>query len=252
MAVPPEWDLSGKAAVITSDRRGWTPYLASALAEAGAEVAVLGSARSDMAQAVRAVEEQGGRALGVETDVTSAGDVGSSFERVTSEFGRLDILVNNARVEFGKPFVEVTEAEWDTAIDFDVKSVYLCCQAAGRQMLAQGRGRIVNMCSGLAARGLPNSVVACAGQGAVRQLTAALALEWARHGVRVNGIGAGWITTEPPSETAERELLVRYIPSRSKGHPSDLCGLLVYLASDACDFVTGQTVYIDGGAMAHA
>ena len=252
MAVPPEWDLSGKVAVITGDRRGWTPYLASALAEAGADVAVLGSARSDMAQAVRAVEEQGGRALGFETDVTSAGDVGSSFERVTSEFGRLDILVNNARVEFGKPFVEVTEAEWDTAIDFDVKSVYLCCQAAGRQMLAQGGGRIVNMCSGLSARGLPNSVVACAGQGAVRQLTAALALEWARHGVRVNGIGAGWITTGPPSETAERELLVRYIPSRRKGHPSDLCGLLVYLASDACDFVTGQTVYIDGGAMAHA
>jgi len=249
---PPEWDLTGKAALITSDRRGWTPFLAAALAEAGAEVAVAGSSSSDISDALDAVSAQGKRALRLETDLTSGDQVDAAVEQAVSELGRVDILVNNARVEFGKPFVDVTVAEWSGVMDFNVGSMFLCCQAAGRHMLVRGGGRIVNIGSGLAERGLANSAVAGAAQGAVRQLTASLALEWARHNIRVNAIGAGWLTTDPPSEETERELLTRYIPSRRKGHPADLCGLLVYLVSDACDFVTGQMVYVDGGAMAHA
>ena len=253
MPIPQEWDLTGKAAIVTADHRGWTPFLASALAEAGADVAVAGrTEHSDMAEAVKAVEGQGAAALGVHTDLTSAADVEAMVQQVVSEFGKVDILVNNARVEFGKPFVDVTEAEWQTVMDFNVKSLFLCCKAVGKRMLAQGGGRIVNMSSGLAVRGLWNSVAACASQGAMHQLTSALALEWARKNIRVNAIGAGWITTEAPTEETQRELLVRYIPSRRKGHPIDLCGLLVFLASDACDFVTGQTIFIDGGALAHA
>ena len=253
MPIPEEWNLDGKAAIITCDRRGWTPFLASALAEAGADVAVAGRRDgSDMAETVEAVENQGRNALAVPTDVTSAADVERMVERAASEFGKVDILVNNARTEFGKPFVDVTEEEWQTVMDFNVKSMFLCCRAVGRRMLEQGSGRIVNVSSGLAVRGLSNSVAACASQGAIHQLTSALALEWARTSVRVNAIGAGWITTETPTEETRRELLVRYLPSRRKGHPTDLCGLLVYLASDACDFVTGQTVFIDGGALAHA
>ena len=252
MPIPQEWDLTGKAAIITADRRGWTPFLASALAEAGADVTVAGSDDSDVSQAVRAVEEQGRKAMAINTDLTNATAVESMVGRVVSQFGKTDILVNNARVEFGKSFVEVTETEWQTVMDFNVRSVFLCCQAVGRQMLQQGGGRIVNMSSGLAVRGLWNSVATCASQGAIHQLTSALALEWARKNIRVNAIGAGWMTTKAPTEEAQNELLVRYIPSRRKGHPTDLCGLLVYLASDACDFVTGQTVFIDGGALAHA
>ena len=186
------------------------------------------------------------------TDLTDSAQVEAMVARAASEFGRVDILVNNARAEFGKPFADVTEAEWQTLMDFNVKSMFLCCQAAGGRMLAQGGGRIVNIGSGLALRGLWNSVAACASQGAVHQITAALALEWGKDNVRVNGIGAGWITTEEQTEEAQKELLVRYLPLRRRGHPTDLCGLLVYLASDACDFVTGQTVFIDGGALAHA
>ena len=252
MPVPREWDLTGKSAIVTGDRRGWTPFLAAALAEAGADVAVAGSPTSDMSDAVEAAAAHGRRALRLETDLTSGDQVTSMVEAVVSEFDGVDILVNNARVEFGKPFVDVTEAEWDAVMDFNVKSTFLCCQAVGRHMLAQGKGRIVNVGSGLAVRGLANSAVACASQGAIHQLTSALALEWARHGIRVNAIGAGWLTTDPPSEADQRELLTRYIPSRRKGHPTDLCGLLVYLASDACDFVTGQMVHVDGGVTAHA
>ena len=252
MPIPREWDLTGKTAVITSDTRGWTPFLARALAEAGADVAVTGLPESDMAEAAQAVRDHGRCALAIETDLTSAAQVGEMFHRVVDEWGRLDILVNNARVEFVKPFTEVKEAEWDAVTDFNVKSAFLCCQAAGREMLAQGGGRIVNIGSGLAVRGVWDSAVACASQGAIRQLTAALALEWARHNIRVNAIGAGWMTTEPSSQESQGELLVRYIPSRRKGHPTDLAGLLVYLASDACDFVTGQMVFVDGGVIAHA
>ena len=252
MPVPLEWNLTGKTALITADLRGWTPVLASALAEAGANVAVAGSGRSDMADAVKAVESQGRRAVALPTDVTSTAEVEAAVSSAVSEFGRVDILVNNTRVEFGKPFEEVTDSEWQTVMDYNVRSMFLFCQAAGKHMLQRGGGRIVNIGSGLAVRGLWNSVAACAAQGAVHQLTSALALEWSRRDIRVNGIGAGWVTLEPQTEESQRELLVRYLPSRRKGHPTDLCGLLVSLASDACDFVTGQTIFIDGGALAHA
>ena len=252
MPIPTEWSLAGKTAIITSDRRGWTPHLAAALAEAGADIAVAGSHASDMSDAADAVRAAGRRAIKLEADLTGADDVAAMVDSALGELGQLDILVNNARVEFGKPFVEVTDDEWDAVIAFNLRSMFLCCRAVGRLMLAQGGGRIVNVGTGLAERGLWNSAAACASQGAIKQLTAALGLEWARSGVRVNGIGAGWLTTEPRDEGAEPELLERYIPSRRKGHPTDLAGLLVYLASDASDFMTGQTVYIDGGAMAHA
>ena len=252
MPIPQEWDLSGKSAVITADRRGWTPYLASALAEAGADVVIAGSEASDMGDAVTAVEEQGRRAVAIPTDVTDSASVEAMVDNAVSSLGKLDILVNNAHVEFGKRFEDVTEAEWQTLMDFNVKSMFLCCRAAGNKMLEQGSGRIVNIGSGLAVRGLWNSVAACAAQGAVHQLTSALGLEWARSGIRVNAIGAGWITPDEPTAEDQKELLVRYLPSRRKGHPNDLVGLLVYLASDACDFVTGQTIFIDGGALAHA
>ena len=252
MPILEEWDLTGKSAVITADRRGWTPFLASALAEAGADVAVTGSDSSDVSEAVAAVEQQGRLALAIGADLTSSSDVESMVQEVVSRFGKVDILVNNAQIEFGKPIVDVSEGEWQALMDFNVKSMFLTCKAAGRRMLDQDGGRIVNITSGLAVRGLWNSVAACAGHGAVHQLTSALALEWARSNIRVNAIGAGWVTTEAAGEEAQRELLVRYLPSRRKGHPTDLCGLLVYLASDACDFVTGQTVFIDGGALAHA
>ena len=252
MPIPGEWDLTGKRAIITADRRGWTPYLAAALAEAGADVAVAGAEASDMTDAARAVEREGRRGLAITTDLTSAASVERMVDSAVSQFGGVDILVNNASVEFGKRFEQVTEDEWVRFMDFNLKSVFLLCQSVGSRMLEQGGGRIVNIGSALSRRGLWNSVATCAAHGAVHQITASLALEWARQGIRVNGIGAGWMSTDEPSEEDQRELLVRYLPSRRKGHPNDLAGLLVYLSSDACDFVTGQTIFIDGGALAHA
>lgn len=252
MAVPIEWNLSGKTALITADRRGWTPFFAAALAEAGADVVVAGSATSELENSVKEIERKGRRGLPIITDITSTHDIELMVEQVKSELGKIDILVNNATAEFAKPFLEVTEWEWDTLMAFNVKSVFLCSQAIGRFMIETGGGRIVNISSGLSVRGLWNSAVSCAAEGAIHQLTSALALEWGRKNIRVNSIGAGWMTTEQQTEASKQELLVRYLPSRRKGHPSDLCGLLVYLSSDACSFVNGQTIFIDGGALAHA
>ena len=252
MPIPGEWDLTGRRAIVTADRRGWTPYLASALAEAGADVVVAGSEASDMEDAAAAVEGRGRRSAAIATDLTDSASVESMVDRAVRELGGVDVLVNNARAEFGKRFEQVTEDEWDRFMDFSVRSMFLTCRAAGRRMLEQGGGRIINVSSGLGVRGLWNSVAPCAAQGAIHQLTSALALEWALQGIRVNGIGAGWLTTDPPTEDDQSDPLVRYLPSRRKGHPEELGGLLVYLASDACDFVTGQTIFIDGGALAHA
>ncbi len=248
----PDRSLSGKVAVLTTDRRGWSRYLAGALAAAGADVAVAGSYGPELAEARAAIEAHGRASLPIETVLTRAAGVEETVERVVAELGRLDILVNNARVEMGKPFDDVTEAEWDAVMDFNVKSMFLCCQIAGTHMLRQGSGRIVNITSGLAVRGLANSAVYAASQGAVTQLTSSLALEWAPHNIRVNAIGAGWLTTDPRAATDSNDRVVRFLPSRRLGHPNDLGGLVVYLASDASDFVTGQTVYVDGGATAHA
>lgn len=252
MPIPSEWDLTGKKAIITSDSRGWTPYFAGALAEAGADVAVAGLESSDMAEAAEAVESHRRKAVAIQTDLTDASSVRDMVAGAVEELGGVDILVNNARAEFGKRFELVTEDEWDRYMAFTLKSVFLTCRAVGDLMLEQESGHIVNIGSGLSQRGLWNSVAACAAQGAIHQITSSLALEWGRQGIRVNGIGAGWVTPEEPSEEDQRELLVRYLPSRRKGHPNDLATLLVYLSSDACDFVTGQTIFIDGGALAHA
>ena len=252
MSIPSEWDLTGRKAIITADRRGWTPSLACALAEAGAVVAVAGSEGSDMSDAVSAVNAQGGTAVEIATDLTDRVSVEAMVVNAVDEFGGVDILVNNASAEFGKRFEHVTENEWSQLMDFNVKSMYLTCQAAGRRMLRQRSGRIVNLGTALSQRGLWNSVAASAAQGAIHQITASLALEWGREGIRVNGIGAGWMSTNEPSDEDQRELLVRYLPSRRRGHPNDLASLLVYLSSDACDFVTGQTFFLDGGALAHA
>jgi len=250
--IPEAWNLSGKRALITSDRRGWTPVLASALAEAGADVAVAGWRSEHVAPAARAVEAQGKRTQEIVADLAVGEEARSAVRQVVDQWGGLDILVNNAQALFGKPFADVTEEEWDKLMDYNLRSLFLLCQEGGRQMLRQGGGRIVNVISGLAERGLWNSAAYCASQGAALLLTRALALEWSQKGIRVNAIAAGWFSPQEVSpEAASQDPLARFIPLRRLGHPRELAPLLVYLASDACDFVTGQAVFVDGGAAAH-
>ena len=253
MPVLDAFSLKGKVALLVGNHPGSTAILGQALAEAGARVFVAASTRECLDKSIATVKEQGDTGLGVVIDTTREQDVLTVLDMLDSRMDRLDILVNNNQVEYAKPFLEVSTEEWDTLMARNLRSTFLFCREAGKRMVSQRHGRIINIISGLAERGLWNSAAYCATQGAVLQLTRALALEWARHNVRVNAIGTGWYSLEEqPREEAEKDRLVRYVPLRRKGHPRDIAPLLAYLASDACDYTTGSAIYVDGGLMAHA
>ncbi|MDP6550283.1 MAG: SDR family oxidoreductase [Dehalococcoidia bacterium] len=251
MPVPPDWDLKGKAALVTTGGHSATPFLAAALAEAGAQVAVAGGPAEALEAVRRATEPFSSETVLIPVDVDDPAGVRRAVAQALDAHGRLDALVNNCQVMAAKPFLETTPQEFDQMLDQNLRSVFLFCQAAGEHMLDQGWGRIVNVSSMMADRGVANMAPYCASMGGVVQLTKALGLEWSRRGVRVNGIGPGWfIGEEQDLEEQQKELLVRFLPSRRYGHPRDLAGLLIYLCSEACDLVTGHTIFVDGGAMA--
>ena len=250
--IPSEYDLTGHTAIVASSGGAETPLLAAALAEAGAQVFAV--ARHDaglnaIRAAVSAVTGQPtpGHAGRWDTPAAAAAAL-ASFD---ANYPRLDILVNDTRSFFARPAAEITAAEWDELHARNVRAVFLLCQAAGARMTAQRYGRIVNLISNLAERGIHNCAAYSATQAAVLSLTRSLAVEWGRDEIRVNAIGAGWTTAHDiPLETQREELLVRYTPLRRRGHPRDLAAMLAYLCGPFCDYPTGQPVYIDGGANA--
>ncbi len=160
----------------------------------------------------------------------------------------VDILVNDARSMFAQPIGEITLDDWDRVLSRNLKATFLITQEIGRRMVERGYGRIVNVVSELAERGMINGSAFAASQAGVLSLTRCLALEWGRHNVRVNALGTGLFSAEDvPVDVQQEDLLVRYTPLRRMGHPRDIGPLLVYLCSEACDYTTGQPVYVDGG-----
>ena len=253
MTLPTEYNLTGHTAIVASAGGDETPHLAAALAEAGAAVfAVARHADADAAirAAVSAVTGQPAHGHTGRWDTPEgAAAVMAAFD---AAHGRADILVNDTRSFFAKPAQEISVAEWDELHARNVRATFMLSQAAGQRMLAQQYGRIVNVISNLAERGIHNCSAFSATQAAVLSLTRSLAVEWGRSEIRVNAIGSGWSTADDiPLETQRAELLVRYTPLRRKGHPRDLAALLVFLCSPYCDYPTGQPVYIDGGLNAH-
>ncbi|MCS7206496.1 MAG: SDR family oxidoreductase [Dehalococcoidia bacterium] len=245
MPIPPEWNLTGRKALVVTNGLGWTPTLVQALQEAGAQVGVV----AHTAEGLRGMQ---GLALSLRADVTDPVQVRQAVARMHQHMGRIDILVHNTQVVLGKPFLDTTIQEFDRVFQFNVRAAWLVCQEVARVMLAQRYGRMVLIASGLAERGNWNLSAYCASMAALTNLVHTLALELGRSNIRVNGIGPGWMSLEEkPLEEQQKELLVRYLPIRRYGHPRDLVGLLVYMCSEACDYLTGHTVYIDGGAMIH-
>ena len=230
---------------------------ACALAEAGAEVAVgstLATPREQQAvYACRdAIQSQGRKSLAQALDAASEADVHALVDQTVSELGTLDILVNAHDLPFAKPLRDISSQEWRRVLEVNLTGVYLACRAAAEPMLAQHSGRIINIVSLLGERGIINGSAYCAAQGGVLNLTRALALEWARSGITVNAIGAGW--TEGMGllkDPAVQEQLRRYLPQKRLAQPSEVGEAAVYLASDMAGFMTGQTVWIEGGALSH-
>ena len=243
--------LDGKTALVVGDSPFWSKYVAAALAEAGADVAVAAKNSTQLTEAVDAVRGFGKKAVAIPTDTSSSAQLKKMTGQVVTEFGRIDILVNATDLPFAKPFMETTEDEWQQCLNGNLTPVVLCCQAVGRQMLQQKKGRIINVISCLAERGMENGAAYCAAMGGVLQLTRALDLEWAGQGVTVNAVGAGWISEKEKTGDPQEELLLKYLPLKRYGKPEEIVSLLVYLASDATDFFSGQFLYVDGAVMSH-
>ncbi|HEY33236.1 MAG TPA: SDR family oxidoreductase [Dehalococcoidia bacterium] len=249
--VAKDFNLGGKIALVAGDSKYWSKYAGAALAEAGADVAITARNTKRLEETAEEVRRQGQKILAISTDTTDAAQVQKMVDQVVTEFGRIDILVNANELLLAKPFLETTEAEWRRVLDTNLNSAFNCCQAVGRQMLKQERGRIINLISCLAERGVENFSAYCAAMGGVLQLTRALNIEWARHGITVNAIGTGWMSETDQTGAPQEELLLKYIPLKRYGHPGEVGSLLVYLASDTTDFLTGQFLYVDGAAMSH-
>ena len=250
-----QYDLSGKTAILSTTGGDEAPLLVSVLAEAGATVFAVTRREEQLQAILSALEDSdssGDKHGGVAVPLVSD----DAVSRAMAEFDRLgrpvDILVNDNRSMLAKPTDEISLTEWDEIQSRNVRTAFLLSQAVGRRMVEREYGRIVNIISILAERGMIGGSAFSVSQAGLLALTRSLAVEWGRHNIRVNAIGCGWsIAEDVPLEVQREEQLVRYTPLRRKGHPRDIGPLLVYLCSDACDYTTGQPVYIDGGLNAH-
>jgi 2-deoxy-D-gluconate 3-dehydrogenase len=246
------FDLSGKVAVVTGANTGIGQGLAIALAEAGADVALVG--RTPAEETADKVRSSGRRAAIVGADLSTIAPVQDVVERTVAELGGLDILVNNAGIIRRADALEFSEEDWDAVIDTNLKSVFFLCQAAARHMVQQGKGKIINIASMLSFQGGIRVPSYTASKSGVAGLTKLLANEWAPKGINVNAIAPGYIATNNTAalqadETRNRQILER-IPAGRWGQPSDLAGAVVFLASDASNYVQGHVLAVDGGWLA--
>ena len=244
--VSAEFSLKGKKALIAGDSKYWARYAAAALAGAGADVAIAAKNEQTVTAAAKEAKKFGIKTLAITGDMTKIADVRSAVRQVLDKYGQIDILVNTADIKFARPFLEMSKTEWDKLFNYNLTSVFNTCQVAGKEMQKRKQGRIINITSCLAERGMANSTAYCAAMGAVLQLTRALAIEWARDGITVNAIGAGWM-----AETGEAvdEKIARYIPMKRYGKPEEIGSTLTYLASDAANFLTAEFILVDGAVM---
>ena len=243
-------DLSGKSALITGASSGLGRHFAEALSAAGAKVA-LAARRRDLVGAVsQAIKQGGGTAVAVQMDVTERASVEDAVGEAAAALGSLDILVNNAGVTANKSFLDMTREEWDRVIDTNLTGAFSVAQAAARRMQEQGGGAIVNIASILGLRVAGHVPAYVASKAGVVQLTKAMALELARHNIRVNALCPGYMETDLNREFFASEAgqgLIRRIPQRRLGRPEELDGALLLLCSDAGSYITGATLVVDGG-----
>jgi len=249
--VPTAWSLEGRVALVTGTSRGLGRALACALAAAGATVACTARTVGAAGATAEEIATAGGRARAYGLDVTRPAQIAAAVAQAERELGAIDVLVNNAGATLERPSVEVTDAEWDDVLATNVGGAFRCARAVAPGMMARGHGKIVNIGSMYGRLGVPRYAAYCASKAAIEGLTRSLATEWARHGIQVNCVAPGYVDTDlPRAAMADERTRARFlsrVPARRIGRPDEIGPLVVYLAGPGSDFMTGQTLYIDGG-----
>lgn len=247
------FSLENKVAIVTGGNRGIGFGIAKALAGAGAAVVIANRGTAEGKKAAEAIANEGYKAKAVSVDVTSVSSINDMTDSVIKEFGRIDILVNNAGVVIRKPAEEFPEEDWDRLMDVNLKGVFYCCQAAGREMIKQEKGKIINISSNISARVQVNRTAYATSKAGLNHMTRSLAYEWAKYGINVNvlaptvtitDMNRNYFTKEHPEE------LQKYVDQTPMGRVAaldDYTGTAIYLASDASDFVTGEVIFVSGG-----
>ncbi|PAE35033.1 SDR family NAD(P)-dependent oxidoreductase [Bacillus sp. 7884-1] len=258
MSLKQLFDLTGQTAIVTGGGSGLGRVMALALAEAGANVVVCSRRLEVCEEVVKEIEELGKQALALVVDVTNPESVVQGLEKAVSHFGKIEILVNSSGTVFETPATEMPLKQWQAMLDTNVTGTFLMCQAVGKQMIENAYGKIINISSSIGFKGVDPEAVDSVGyttsKGAVMTLTKDLAVKWGRHGVFVNSIAPGVFTTgmnnpEIPGTLVHKAgpFIASQVPVRRLGNDNDLVGALLYFASAASNYCTGQILVLDGG-----
>jgi len=247
----PLFDLSGRVAVVAGGTTGLGRAMALGLAAAGADVVSSARRPQEVEKAAAEIEALGRRSLRVVSDVLDRPSIQALHDAVIKAFGKVDILVNAAGITLKSAVLETTEAEWSRIIATNLTGTLRACQIFGATMARAGYGRIINIGSVTSVFGYAGLAPYCASRGGVKQLTMSLADDWGPHGITVNCLAPGWFKTQQNAVLYEDKEWVQYlcdrIPLKRPGQPLDLDGAVVFLASDASAYITGQTLLVDGG-----
>lgn len=249
------FQLTGKTAIVTGASRGIGEAIAKGFAMAGADLVLISRNKEALEAVAKQIEQIGRKALPINADIGIPGDISRVIETALKFFPRIDILLNNAGISpVLKRSEEITLAEWEEIVRVNLTGTFLSCQAAGKPMIQQGGGKIINMVSVGAVVGFPRQAAYCATKGGILQLTKVLALDWAKFNIQVNAIGPAYLETDLTKGMRESKIisesLLRRTPMGRFGKPEEVVGAAVYLASDASSYVTGQTLFVDGGWLA--